>query len=225
INDYSFKFDYLNDYRVEFLGFNKKSFLINYSKEHLVQRGNPVLKFLDLEKINLLPEKEFQPNNSDYIAIHAGADFIGRRWPVENFKSIIKFLLMEFKDSIKQVYLLGGNQDYQINEQISENIQHCINIAGKRTLKEVCYLIQGARYFIGNDSGPLHMAAFLGIPVIGFYGPNLPEISGPYTEKRKVFFKKFDCNPCNQKSCNINYQCIKSNSVKEVTEFLEELEN
>lgn len=225
INDYSYKFNYLNNYKVEFLGIKAKSYLVNYLNLHLVQRGNPALEFLGLSKIDLLPKANFHPQNSDYVVIHAGADFAGRQWPAPNFRIIIEFLLNKFEKQVKKIYLLGGKQDFELNEQISKNIEHCINVAEEMNLSEVYDLIKGARYFIGNDSGPLHIAAMLNTPVIGFYGPNLPQISGPYTSRRIVFFKKMPCAPCNQRSCKLNYKCINSISVEEVQKELERLEN
>ncbi len=225
LNDYSFKFNYLNDYRIEFIGYKQKSHLIQYSKLHLTQRGNPFLEFLELKTISLPAIEDFEPNNSNYVVIHAGADYPGRQWPIENFRVVVKMLLDNYKESIQKVYLLGGKQDIAINEKISQDIKNCINLAGKLSLLETADLIKGARYFIGNDSGPLHMASLLDIPVLGFYGPNLPQISGPYSSKRKVFFHKFDCSPCNQKVCYNNFKCIVSISIEEVTKYLEQLES
>ena len=109
LNDYSFKFNYINNYRMEFVGFDNKSYWVEYSQLHLTERGNPALEYLDLEKIKRQTiSNTFQPNDSDYVVIHAGADFPGRQWPVENYIKLIKFIEMRYPDNIKRIFLTGG---------------------------------------------------------------------------------------------------------------------
>ncbi|RLC46126.1 MAG: hypothetical protein DRH57_06670, partial [Candidatus Cloacimonadota bacterium] len=84
-------------------------------------------------------------------------------------------------------------------------------------------LIEKSSLFIGNDSGPMHIAAFVGTPTIGLMGPNLPEISGPVGENTAYIYKSFNCSPCNQRICHYNYRCIKSITVDEVFQKATEL--
>lgn len=225
INDYTCKMSYINDYYFESVGVPRSFKKIRYSSLHLAQRGNPALQYLGLQEVtNKLVRSQGRPSQSDYVVIHAGADFAGRQWPAERFQELVQRLLQTENNNVRRVYLIGGKEDKAINNTIKEGLEQCINVAGKMTLVETFELLIQARMFIGNDSGPLHMAVFAKTPVIGLYGPNLPEISGPFTENSITLFNKYPCCPCNQRNCKYNYRCINSISVVDVMEAYNKLE-
>jgi ADP-heptose:LPS heptosyltransferase len=86
-------------------------------------------------------------------------------------------------------------------------------------LDELAKIIAGAKLFIGSDSGPLHLAAAVGTPSVGLFGPASPEITGPLVTMNSYLYKKVECSPCNQKDCVRKWNpCISLISVDEVFE-------
>ena len=93
-------------------------------------------------------------------------------------------------------------------------------------------LLGKSRLFIGNDSGMMHLAAMVGVPILGIFGPGSPETSGPYIKmgKQEIVTKDFACSPCKQrffKECkpsalNKPY-CLEDITVKDVHEAVRRL--
>ena len=70
-----------------------------------------------------------------------------------------------------------------------------------KSIKQLTALIKRATLFIGGDTGPLHIASIMGIPVIGIYGPKDPAIYGPYDGTAIVIKKDVPCSPCRKRTC------------------------
>lgn len=78
-------------------------------------------------------------------------------------------------------------------------------------------MIQRADLFIGNDSGPLHLAALLGVPVVGLFGPATPEHTAPYAARGVFVYRKVPCSPCSQTLCTMPANsCMNRITVEEV---------
>jgi ADP-heptose:LPS heptosyltransferase len=224
INEHTFSNRYLNDFTMEGVGIQVHKRSQDMRKIHLSERPNLILTHFRIEKTKsseLVFERASKPE--DYIVVHAGARFAGRRWSPDNFSEIIKFLLT--KKYSKQVYLIGDNSDKIINEQIIEKtgMDKVHDIAGTLSLLETKYLIDKAILFIGNDSGPMHIAALSGIPTIGLLGPNFPHISGPMGKRAISVFHKLSCTGCNQRSCKTSFECMDSITTEEVIQAVQDL--
>jgi len=98
-----------------------------------------------------------------------------------------------------------------------------VNLSGKTSLHQLAYLMTRMKLFISNDSGPLHLAAAMKTPTIFFYGPETPNLYGPWGESNTVFYKHLECSPCiniyNAKriDCRRGAECVKRITVEEVT--------
>ena len=79
---------------------------------------------------------------------------------------------------------------------LAGNAKNIYNFAGKFTLRQTFYLISKCNVFIGNDSGPMHIAAAQGVKTIGLFGPNLPLRFAPLNKKSISLYKKMPCSPC-----------------------------
>jgi ADP-heptose:LPS heptosyltransferase len=92
------------------------------------------------------------------------------------------------------------------------------------TLAELANLLKHANLFIGNDSGPMHIASACGIKVIGLYGPTNPERFGPYGHNCIALRMEDKCPPCAQDKCKFkDYRCIDRISVDDVMEAIKGL--
>ena len=218
LHDLSFTNKYINSFKLQLLGVKPKpipELWANMSTLHLSQRPNRILEYFDLNKIENYLEFDYKnllKTQDNYAVFHCSADFEGRQWNLQNFKQLASKLI-EFK-YIEKVYLIGAKYDYPNYENISSS--QIINLAGKNNLLETKELISKAKMFVGNDSGPMHIATFSKIPTYAMMGPNLPTISGTISSLGNNFFHKQPCCPCNQTNCDYNFKCIKAITVDEV---------
>ncbi|HTP12414.1 MAG TPA: glycosyltransferase family 9 protein, partial [Bacteroidota bacterium] len=106
----------------------------------------------------------------------------------------------------------------------------CINVAGRLTIPELCALLEQSVLYIGNDSGPLHLATALGVPTVGLFGPESPVFYGPLGDRHTSIYRRLPCSPCMNvyaaKSfrCPYNARCMKEIQVDEVFDALPVLE-
>jgi len=226
INELTFSNRYLNKFLIQSTNPIKISKWLDTRECHLSERANLILDYLGIEPVQS-EEISYtrRENPEDYSIIHAGARFPGRQWQPENYAEIADYLID--KKICKRVILIGGEHDAKINHQIiikSKN-NSIIDFSGRLNLIETKLLIEKAVLFVGNDSGPMHIAAFCGVPTIGLLGPNYPHISRPLGKNSDVVFHRFPCAGCNQRVCNNGYQCINSISISEVCESIENLLN
>jgi heptosyltransferase-2 len=221
INEKSFKADYLNEFILEAIGLDIPGKVEIHKDLHLVERGNPLLDYLQLPVIQKKKLKIVQQQDlKQQIILHAGADYEGRQWSVDNFAKLIK--VFKTKYSAYEIFLVGGKQDYKINERIIKLADYGENIAGKLSLIETQKLIANSSLFIGNDSGPMHISVFSGTNTIGLFGPNIPDICGPFSPQSSIIFKQVECSPCNQTYCPKSYKCMKLISVDDVITVIED---
>ncbi len=93
------------------------------------------------------------------------------------------------------------------------------SLAGKTDLKELVAVIKGSEFLVTNDSGPMHIAAALGIPVFAIFGPTDPARTGPYGKGHTVIKADIACAPCFRKSCG-DLKCMESISAEKVFETI-----
>jgi heptosyltransferase-3 len=123
----------------------------------------------------LLGKHHLHPNA--FIAVHAGASFEGRRWQPERFAVAIGEIAGE---TGLDVVLVGGPDEREIAERIvARTASPVVNLVGALSLETLLAVLKQARLFLGNESGPMHMAAAAGIPVVGLFGLTPPSQWGP----------------------------------------------
>lgn len=128
--------------------------------------------------------------------INASALALERRWPHERFVDLAKWLLRRYE---LEVILIGSRPEKKYTQAVAQALAtpaRVHDLAGALTLIELAELISCAALVISNDSGPLHLAAALRKPVIGFYGPETPKRFGPLCDTRLIFYLGLPCSPC-----------------------------
>ena len=104
-----------------------------------------------------------------------------KRWPRERFVLLINHLARQHK---AQILLVGGQQDKALAAAIDGMTSvRCANWAGRVTLGELGALAEIANLYVGNDTGPTHIAAAVGCPTLAIFGPSNPKLSAPYSPK------------------------------------------
>jgi ADP-heptose:LPS heptosyltransferase len=159
-----------------------------------------------------------------FALIHAGARRELRRWDLSNYAELCTYLRENHKLSI---VLVGGEEDEIINEKIQSLCTYNLHsIAGKNSLTQFAALAKKASLFVGNESGPIHIAAAMNTPLIGIYGPGVADIFYPYGDNSRVLHKILECNPCDQINCKYpDDPCINRVTLEEVKLTTSELLN
>jgi ADP-heptose:LPS heptosyltransferase len=171
---------------------------------HIVEDYYPVLRALGDEKSRLPLLPKSAENSTKEVAIHFGAHNAKRVLPMH----LLKASIADLHARGFVVHLLGTEQDLGL-----EIMRETNGVARfeKRNLAQVKALIANVKLFIGADSGLLHMAAALGTPAIGVFGPNVTRRSGPKQQQVSFFEKDLPCRPCNQNvECPINVECMRT---------------
>lgn len=165
------------------------------------------LFFENSEKVrNLLP-------SGKYAVIVPGARWLTKRWHSENFGELASRL------PLKSV-VVGGKADTEISDEVVKSSKgNAISMTGKTSIGELIEIMKGAKFVISNDSGPMHIAAAVGVPVFAIFGPTNPVRTGPYGEKHIIIKKEMECAPCYKKTCK-SVRCLEMISVKDVSDIV-----
>lgn len=128
------------------------------------------------------------------VAMHpSGHYFRFKRWPVERYAQLAEALAVEGCQTV----VVGGPEDTELGMKVARLARSAPALAvGRLRLKETAALIGRCQLFIGNDSAPLHMAAAVGTPAIGLFGPTSPSQFSPCGPGHSVIYKSLPCSPC-----------------------------
>jgi heptosyltransferase-2 len=164
------------------------------------------------------------------FGLNPGAEYgPAKRWPVEKFIAAAQ----EIQQQTNCVWVLfGGNGDLQLCERIEFEAQNSKfkiqNLCGKTSLRELMALLKLCRVLLTNDTGPMHVAAALGTPVVVPFGSTSPELTGPgLPGAARNFLIKSDapCSPCFLRECPIDFRCMNGISFEQVVQAVVKLLN
>jgi len=155
------------------------------------------------------------------IIVHPGSGGSAIDLPIEKFSVLVNNLSLLDEANI----IITGNEDEKnICSTISANT-NAIDLSGKFNLSEIICLISLSEIFISNSTGPIHIAAALGISTVGFY-PKIracsPERWGPYTQNKVIFTPEIECNDCTREQCE-RLNCMNSIDIENVTKEVTKL--
>lgn len=163
----------------------------------------------------------FKINSDDnFIIIAFQAVAESRRWGVENYTQLAKNIISEHG---YKIILTGTESDRNIGDKIVESAGNndIVNLAGKTSIRELETIMSLSKMFIGNDSGPAHLAAAVGVPVIILSGADEPKSTSPMAADKKLIYKdNLECISCVKNKCPLKdeqlMQCMKNITVEEV---------
>ena len=177
-----------------------------------------------LERV--LAERDVRPDEPLIcINVNASALDYKRRWPLPYYRGLIERLLAHGEHC--RVVLTGAREDAPYVAALMAVLPaspNVVNLCGVLNLAQLVRLLQRARLFIGNDSGPLHLAAAAGVPTVSFFGPESPAMYGPRGSAHTVLYRGIACSPClnvhnskDNSACRNNV-CLQSISVDDAWE-------
>lgn len=156
-----------------------------------------------------------------------------KNWPFEYWTEFIKQILNKYSDL--NIILIGDRNEIEIGEQLNRSLgQLCINVIGKTNLSEACRLLYFSKFYIGLDSGFMHLAVAYGIPTFSIFGASSYDYFGyqKFSNKHKVIFNPVKCWPClgyanifslknkNYKNCQ-DFACLRGLSPNTVFSLFE----
>jgi heptosyltransferase-2 len=141
------------------------------------------------------------------IAVGAGASYGSAKcWPPERFAKSLNALLSH---TDADVILFGTPGELPVSTAIASELQRApINLTGKTSIADLPALLSQCHLFLGNDSGAMHVAAAVGLPVVAIFGPTDPNGTAPVTPRITIVQQKPYCSPCFLRRCPTDHRCM-----------------
>jgi lipopolysaccharide heptosyltransferase II len=150
-------------------------------------------------KIGLCPGAEYGP---------------AKRWLPKRFAEAAEKISAQL---FVQWILFGTPRDATIGAEIAAVLgDYCVNRVGQTTLDQLIDELRECRLLLTNDTGTMHLAALLGVPVVAIFGSTEPRLTGPLGDGHVVLRHHVECSPCFLRECPIDFRCMKAVSVQEV---------
>ena len=157
------------------------------------------------------------------FGLNPGAEYgPAKRWPRERFIAAARDL--QQRTNCRWL-IFGGKADAPLATEIESALRTpdsaLHNLAGKTSLRELMALLKICRVLLTNDSGPMHIAAALGTPVVVPFGSTSPEMTGPGRPgdaQHRLLKTNVPCSPCFLRECPIDFRCMNGISVDQVVE-------
>jgi len=157
-------------------------------------------------KIGLCPGAEYGP---------------AKRWLPERFAEVAVAISAQRP---VQWILFGTAGDAEIGATIEKAIGvNCINRIGKTTMNELIDELSECALLLTNDTGTMHLATILAVPVVAVFGSTEPYLTGPLGNARRIIRHQVECSPCFLRECPIDFRCMKEVTAAEVVEAVSSL--
>jgi lipopolysaccharide heptosyltransferase II len=163
-------------------------------------------KFLPRIKTNGAPAK---------IGMSPGAEYgPAKRWLPERFAEVA--LAVGAQRPVQWI-LFGTAADKETGAAIESALgPHCTNRIGQTTLEQLSAELSECALLLTNDTGTMHLATLLGVPVVAIFGSTEPLLTGPLGNARHIIRHQVECSPCFLRECPIDFRCMKAVSTEEV---------
>jgi heptosyltransferase-1 len=159
------------------------------------------------------------PAGAPYVVIVPGTNWQTKNWPAQRFGQVAAGLWQRF--GLRSV-VVGTASQRAMAEEVRRQEPTAIDLCGASSLAELAALIEGARLVVANDSGPLHMADALDVPLVGIFGPTRAEVVGPFRRPEGVIRASLPCLGCGIRHldrCPAAHSCMKSVTAADVIDL------
>jgi heptosyltransferase II len=155
-----------------------------------------------------------------WFGMSPGAEYgSAKRWPADRF--VAAACALQKKTQCRWA-ILGGAGEFALAETISADIARAtgeptLNLTGLTSLRELAAVLKICDLVLTNDTGPMHLAAAVGAPVVAIFGSTSPELTGPvFSAHAKVVRRDAPCSPCFRRECPIDLRCLNGVETDEV---------
>lgn len=174
-------------------------------ERHAVDEAMDILRFLDLP----VPDAPVFPVDFPPYEVTGGGPRVAlapcsrwptKNWPVESFAAAGRIIR---ENAGASLYLVGGPEDSEVCELLAKRLPDAHNLCGKTSLPQLGGLLGAMDLAVTVDTGPMHIAAAAGTPVLAVFGATDPSRTGPYGPHHRVLMADGpDCSPCFSRSCH-----------------------
>jgi heptosyltransferase-2 len=149
------------------------------------------------------------------VGLAPGATFgEAKRWPPGRFGALADRLIGALD---ADVLIFGSAAERPLAEQIGAAMKHTpVSTAGETSLRQLLALMATCRLIVTNDSGPMHLAAALGVPLVAVFGSTDERATGPLGSRVRIVKREVECSPCGLRECPIDFRCMSQISVEDV---------
>jgi len=151
------------------------------------------------------------------IGINPGAAYgSAKRWYPERFAEVAGRLAAAWN---AKIVIFGGPGETDIADGIERYLAGpCCNLAGKTNLRELMASIRRCNFLVTNDSGPMHIAAAFGVPLVAIFGSTDHASTSPYSDRATIVRKEVECAPCKLRECPSDHRCMTAVSADDVVQ-------
>ena len=169
-----------------------------------------------------IAEAQARLGEGEWLAVNPGAAYgSAKRWIPQRFAEVADRLAEAHG---LRVLLTGGPGEVEIGRDIEKAMTHPpLNLIGQTKVREMMALLSRCRLMITNDSGPMHVAAAFGVPLVAVFGPTDHTTTSPLSERARIVRKPVDCAPCLLRQCPTDHRCMEAIEVADVLAAAEEL--
>jgi lipopolysaccharide heptosyltransferase II len=146
------------------------------------------------------------------VALHPGAYYPSQRWPEPRFGALARMILEQSK---ARVILLGSPEEEMLVQEVKKYAGEGIEVFSGLTLRGLMAILSQCDLFIGNNSGPLHLASAVKIPTVSLIGPTVTPLWLPFEKNDVVLQRELSCSPCDKGVCD-DHTCMEAITVAEV---------
>ncbi len=178
------------------------------------------------QRLEVTPEErswaEGLLGEGSYVAVNPGAAYgSAKRWIPERYAEVADRLAGELGVNI---VLTGGPGEAEIGRDIEAAMrQKPLNLIGQTSIRQMMAIIANCRLMVSNDSGPMHVAAALGVPVVAVFGATDHTTTYPWTKRHRIVRREVDCAPCLKRQCPTDHRCMEAVTAEAVLVACREL--
>ena len=199
---------------------------------HHVDYYLSMLDDLELSGEQLQPQLYLEPTEQQWaadllsggpwLAINPGAAYgSAKRWIPERFAAVADTLAQEYG---LKIVLTGGPAEAEIGADIEKSMKHRPrNLIGQTSVRQMMSVLERCSLMVTNDSGPMHVGAALGVPIVAVFGPTDHTTTSPRTSNCRIVRHDVFCSPCMLRQCPIDHRCMVGVTAEKVIAAAREL--
>jgi 3-deoxy-D-manno-octulosonic-acid transferase/heptosyltransferase-1 len=165
----------------------------------------------NIRRVDELLQRNGIDNKDRFVAVSPVALWDTKLWRDERFAELCDLIVEKLNTKV----IFTGRDPNRLTNIQSLMKSHSVNLGGETTLRDLAYLYKLSSLLITTDSGPMHLAAAVGIPVVALFGPTDAARTGPYGKGHTIIRRKLPCSPCFLKKCD-SMECMSGLTVEEV---------
>lgn len=187
--------------------------------EHHTARYWRIAQRCGAAEIPPLPQKATKKTGKIRIGICPGAEYgPAKRWPTERFRKVME--LVSQKIACTWV-IVGTGTDSPLAQEITQGFQGDVeDLTGKTSMEELIGQLKMFAALLTNDTGTMHLADWLGVPLVSIFGSTEPKLTGPRSPQSVALRHQVECSPCFLRECPIDFRCMKAITPEEAADAL-----